>query len=710
MLFICFAGIIPSELGQLHQLKDLQSSLNNLIGSIPPELFNISTLENISIVFNDLSGVLPTNLCHASPNLKELYLGSNSISGPIPNSISNCSQLTLISLYENKLSGHIPTVIGNLRFLQQLHLFSNNFTDEPSSSPLSFITSLSNCKSLTGLSISDNPLYGVIPPSIGNLSLSLQYFYASHCQFSGSIPAEIGNLSSLVLLSLFLNKLSGNIPISIKHLHKLQGLNLQANMLQGPIPEAICDLYNLYSILLSHNKFSHPIPTCLGNVSSLREIFLNSNMLNATIPSSLWGLKDVIALVMFSNSLSGVLPQEIGNLGAAAYIDLSMNKLSGSIPITIGELQELGVLSLANNKLEGSIPVSIGHMINLADLDLSQNNLSGSIPKSLEALRHLEYFNVSFNTLSGEIPSGGSFRNFTMDSFEGTAALCGHPRFHVRICPAASTTHKSKWKRVKPATFIAFGVAAFISIVSLALIIFVRYKRKDETSEEVDVGIPIMSERISYYELLQATDQFSERNLLGTGSSCSVYKGILNSGKVVAVKVFNMQLEGISTKFSVECEILGGIRHRCLTSVISCCSNDEFKAIVLEYMPNGSLEKWLHSDNHCLNFTERLNIMIDVASALEYLHHGYSTPIVHSDLKPSNVLLDEDMVAHVSDFGIAKLLGNEDSMVLTETLATLGYIAPGECVHNYIMTIFCFQSCNTCLMIHGVFVWFQSTV
>ncbi|XP_042039632.1 probable LRR receptor-like serine/threonine-protein kinase At3g47570 [Salvia splendens] len=229
-----------------------------------------------------------------------------------------------------------------------------------------------------------------------------------------------------------------------------------------------------------------------------------------------------------------------------------------------------------------------------------------------------------------------------MDSFEGNAALCGHPRFHVRICPAASS-HKSKWKRVKPASFIAFGVVAVISIASLGLIIFVRYKRKDETSEEVDEEIPIMSERISYYELLQATDQFSERNLLDTGSSCSVYKGILSSGKVVAAKVFNMQLEGISTRFSVECDILGGIRHRCLTCVISCCSNDEFKALVLEYMPNGSLEKWLHSDNHCLNFTERLNIMIDVASALEYLHHGYSTPIVHSDLRPSNVLLDEAM-------------------------------------------------------------------
>ncbi|XP_047967287.1 probable LRR receptor-like serine/threonine-protein kinase At3g47570 [Salvia hispanica] len=93
-------------------------------------------------------------------------------------------------------------------------------------------------------------------------------------------------------------------------------------------------------------------------------------------------------------------------------------------------------------------------------------------------------------------------------------------------------------------------------------------------------------------------------------------------------------------------------------------------------MPNGNLKKWLYCHNYFLNFMERLNIMIDVASALEYLHSGYSTPIVHSGLKPSNVLLDEDMVARVSDFGIAKFLCNGDSMVLTNTLGTLGYIAP----------------------------------
>ncbi|XP_062014665.1 putative receptor-like protein kinase At3g47110 [Rosa rugosa] len=121
--------------------------------------------------------------------------------------------------------------------------------------------------------------------------------------------------------------------------------------------------------------------------------------------------------------------------------------------------------------------------------------------------------------------------------------------------------------------------------------------------------------------------------------------------------------------------MLGNIRRRNLLKIISCCSQVDFKALVLDYMPNGSPENLLHSQNIPLNVLQRLNIMIDVASALEYVHHGYSIHVVHCDLKPSNILLDDDMGAHVADFGIAKLLDGRDSMAQTMTLATIGYMA-----------------------------------
>ncbi|KAM3306464.1 hypothetical protein P3S67_013334 [Capsicum chacoense] len=202
------------------------------------------------------------------------------------------------------------------------------------------------------------------------------------------------------------------------------------------------------------------------------------------------------------------------------------------------------------------------------------------------------------------------------------------------------------------------------------------YRKGKRAPQQPDSLAARTRERISYYELLQATDALSESNRIGSGSFGSVYKGVLKSGTATAVKVFNLQLDVAFNSFDTECEVLRSLRHRNLIKVITSCSNLDVKALVLKYMPNGSLEKYLYSHNYFLDIRHRLSIMIDVACALEYLHHGCLSPVIHCDLKPSNVLLNEDMVANLSDFGISKLLGEDDSDLYTTTLATLGYIAP----------------------------------
>ncbi|KAL8503713.1 hypothetical protein ACS0TY_022437 [Phlomoides rotata] len=670
-----FTSVIPKEIGQLSQLEILALRSNNFTGSIPPQIFNISTLRILDLASNDLSGRLPAHLCTGSPILELFTFEYNSISGEIPHSISNCAYLKIFDLGDNKFTGIVPHSLSNLTLLDFLQLSGNNLRIEASSSELSFITSLTMCTSLRYFGVSGNPLGGIIPPSIGNFSSSLQYFEAFNCKIKGTIPDGIGNLSNLIQLDLSKNNLSGIIPPTFTYLHKIQGLDLHNNNMGGSIPEGLCDIGSWYIIDLSQNKLSGLIPECFGNFISLRGLHLYSNLLNSSIPSGLWRLKDLLELDLSSNSLTGFLPLEMGNLVTANYINLSMNNLSQSIPNTIGNLRSLVNLSLAHNRLEGSIPVSVGSMISLVALDLSNNDLSGSIPKSLEELQQLDYLNVSFNSLSGDIPSGGPFRNFTMESFKGNDALCGSSSLHgIPICHIASR-HKSTWKKVEFSLFILAGVVALITIVTL-LLIYIRCKRKDQTISGIVELASDVPQRISYYEIMRATEHFNESNLLGTGSYGSVYRGILGDGKVIAVKVFNQHSEAAFHSFDVECEVLRNIRHRNLTQVLSSCSNEEFKALVLEYMPNANLEKWLYSHNYFLDVNQRLDIMIDVAFALEYLHHGYSTPIVHCDLKPSNVLLDDEMVAHVSDFGISKLLGEEQSTVLTNTLATLGYIAP----------------------------------
>ncbi|CAN4122979.1 unnamed protein product [Withania somnifera] len=335
-------------------------------------------------------------------------------------------------------------------------------------------------------------------------------------------------------------------------------------------------------------------------------------------------------------------------------------------------------------------------MVSLEFLDLSYNNFTSEIPKSLEALSHINYFNISFNKLRGEIPSGGPFAIFTSQSFMSNDALCGAPRFNVSPC-LIKTTKKSRRKRVLVGVYTIYSLRRsmilsegkqnfrkkifFLGIGSmfLALVlgyVLLRWQKKKKNSGQTDISLVKRHERISYRELQQATEGFSFSNLLGTGSFSMLYKGMLKDGIVLAAKVFNVQSEGALKSFETERELLRSLRHRNLTRVITSCSNPDFKALVLEYMPNGTLDKWLHSHDLFLGIMQRLDIMIDVASVLDYLHNGYPIPVVHCDLKPSNVLQDQDMVGHVSDFGIAKLLGDGETFVQTRTIATIGYIAP----------------------------------
>ncbi|CDP21319.1 unnamed protein product, partial [Coffea canephora] len=668
-------GSVPHELGRLNHLEDLGLGFNRLTGSIPAQIFNISTLQELYLANNTLSGTLPSSTGYGLINLEWLDLFWNEFDGVIPASISNASKLTILDLSGNRFSGPIPNSLGNLRLLRVLYLDDNHLTTEPSSRELSFISYLTNCKYLKNVGFSENPLHGFLPMSVGNLSTSMEGFYASVCGIKGSIPDGIGNLSSLIVLSLEGNHLSGPVPSTMEYLQNLQVLSLSANQLCGSIPDCICKLKRLYLIYLGQNQFRGSMPSCLNNISSLGAIDFAGNLLNSSIPASLWQLTDLLRFNLSYNSLSGSLPYETGNLKVVTLLDLSGNHLNGNIPSSLGGLQSLATLSLAQNKLQGPIPDSLSLMLSLEFLDLSNNNLSGPIPKSLETLLDLKHINLSFNRLRGEIPSSGPFENFTYESFMSNDNLCGAQRFHVPPCPSPRI-HKSSQKKVFHMLGILSGIAATIIALTTAAILLLRCQRKDGISRDTDLlprGLPKM---ISYYELVQATNGYDESNLLGKGSFGSVYKGILTDGTVVAVKVFTLLEEVTSGSFDTECEVLRNVRHRNLTKVIGSCSNLDFKALVLDYKSNGSLEKWLYSHNRWLDLLQRISIMMDVASALEYLHFGYTAPVVHCDLKPSNILLDESMVAHVSDFGMAKFLDEENSVLHTKTLATLGYLAP----------------------------------
>ncbi|KAL8506441.1 hypothetical protein ACS0TY_017361 [Phlomoides rotata] len=665
-----FHGTIPSEIGNLPNLTWFNVKSNSLTGEVPQSIFNLSTLIMLTLSMNNFSGSLPTSIATMLPNIRDFIITGNRFNGTIPSSISNLSKLEILDLSNNSFTGVIPITLGNMSSLKRLTLSNNFFANNVSNPEQDFLSPLSNSNSLNILNIDSNPMSGVLPKSIGlgNITLSLEQFTAHSCGFVGRLPDEIGNLTKLVSLNLGYNDMNGSVPTVLGSLKNLQKLDLYGNKLQGAV-EVLCNLEKLFSVDLRENKFVGQIPGCLGSLSTLREINLAFNEFNSSIPSSLWSNEWILKMNLSNNFLDGSLPPEIGSMKRVTELDISGNQISGEIPKTISELQSLIHLSLSDNNMDGPIDESLSDLKDLQYLDLSQNKFSGSIPVSLEELAYLTYFNVSFNELSGKIPDEGPFGNFTDAMFAGNNGLCGAPRFKVEACKTSKRRKSKHLKYILPP--IGAGLLG-------ALLLFLILRRRSKKLSPSLSGSPHgrMKDKLSHHEILYATSNLHEENLIGKGSYGSVYRGDFSDSKAVAIKVFNLDVQGAMKSFDIECQMMHTIRHRNLVKVITSCSGVDFKALVMAYMPNGNLEKWLYSAETSLDIYQRFGIMLDVASGIEHLHEGLRPPIAHCDLKPNNILLNKDMVAKVGDFGIAKLLTQQQRMQQTRTLGTIGYMAP----------------------------------
>ncbi|KAH7294279.1 hypothetical protein KP509_28G063700 [Ceratopteris richardii] len=722
-------GTIPPELGKLQNLIQLDLSLNFAIsGTIPSELGRLKNLQVLKLFQMNLTGSIPREMGNLS-SLQELYVSSNQLSGPIPREIGRLHNLIHLQLYFNRLSGPLPIELNQLQNLQTLLVFTNRLSG--------FIPpELGAMKSLTSLYLGDNFFTGGLPDTFGNLT-NLEYFEVSPNLLRGPVPRSFGKLKSLIYIDISKNKFSGVLPAELANCTTLQWFKASNNTLTGEVRKAFNSFPDLHTVALANNYFTGQLPDGFGNQSSLvvidlqrnqfhgklpdvwahlenlRVLSVGYNSLEGTIPNWLWSLNKLQLIDLGNNRFSGSISNQIrfsdglknnvtelddaNNLykdditvemkGSNAYykylwtvvisLDLSGNMLSGSVPDDIGALTGLFNLNLSHNALTGSIPTSLAKVLTLESLDLSDNLLTGPIPPQLTQLTSLSFLNLSDNQLSGSIPKGNQFSSFSSRSYLGNKGLCGDP-LSVKCAEQIEQSINAHHKREMKIKVAAGCLCATLVAVALTILVYyLMIRRKSNSAESVKIFDKRV--KISYKKLLEATNNFSDANVLGSGGSCTVYKGNLDGKMLVAVKRMNNSHSEKQNVFDAEFTVLGQIRHRNLVKMLGTFVSDQLKCLVLEYISNGNLDMHLYKDNLGLSWEQRLHIAIGIASGLSYLHNeAGSGQILHCDLKPSNILLDADFEPHISDFGISKMVNaNRDGVTAADVFqGSFGYVAP----------------------------------
>lgn len=683
-------GSVP-DFGKLAGLQSLCLSYNSLSGNVPPSIYNLSSLNYLTLASNNLGGTLPSDMGNKLPNLQTLSMANNHFEGDIPASLQNVSGMMYIHMGNNSLTGVVPS-FGSMKNLEYVMLYSNYLE----AGDWEFFSSLANCTQLLKLNVGQNNLKGNFPEnSIANLPKSLTALTLRSNNISGTIPLEIGNLSSLSMLYLDTNLFMGPIPFTLGQLRDLIMLSLSKNKFSGEIPPSIGDLHQLEELYLQENLLSGSIPESLASCRNLVALNLSYNTLGGSISGHVFGSLNQLSwlLDLSHNQLAMSIPLEMGSLINLGSLNISHNNLNGRIPSTLGECVRLESLRLEGNLLQGSIPQSLASLKGIQVLDFSHNNLSGTIPDFLETFTSLQYLNVSFNDLEGPIPTSGVFSNTSGIFVQGNPHLCANVAVReLPRCIASASMKKHK--------FVIPVLIALSALAALALIlgVFIFWSKRGYKSNENTVHSYMELKRITYRDVNKATNSFSVDNVVGSGQFGIVYKGWFGAQDgVVAVKVFKLNQHGSLKSFSAECKALQHIRHRNLVKVITACSTNDsagndFKALVFEYMANGNLENRLHNQCGDLSFGAVICISVDIASAVEYLHNECIPPVVHCDLKPSNILFDDDDTARVCDFGLARLMrgclsgGQSGTTSKVGPRGTIGYIPPEYGMGNEIST------------------------
>ncbi|CAI7912391.1 unnamed protein product [Closterium sp. NIES-53] len=721
-----FSGSLPASISNLQSLQNLDLSYNQFSGSLPQGgafLSSFSKLVTLQITSNQFSGSLPLSFACTSSVLT-LSMASNQFWGTLPGNLDNCAMMLLeLDVSSNNLTGPLPPSLWKslsmAYMLGALTLSNNSFTG-------SLSPAFADIASLGQFDASNNKLSGPLPDLKScPLAAALKAVLLANNYFTGSIPPGF-ICKQMLFLDLTNNSLSGDLPDVLVGLNSgkaknsagpaaaavlkasphLVQLNISHNSFTGPIPLG-GDCKDLNHLSLDHNNFSGPAaPEALAMCRNIIYYDASNNQLSGTAADVVDRLSKSLAVVsvrLGGNRIQGEIPDKIYALSSIRELNLSGNELAGSIPSAVALLNRLQVLDVCGNGLSSSLPSSLGSLSYLSLLDVSSNGLSGPIPPELAPpfLPFLSLLNVSHNAFSGAIPFGFSNSNTTAtaldfsynnlsgmiypgnlsllpaSAFAANPGLCGGAGYPD--CPAPPGHALSTGAVVG----IVVGCVAALALAVGGVWYALFYQR----STGLEGGTMLVFERLDFKlnirSILDATDTFSNKFLLGRGGFGSVYKATLTDGREVAIKRLALGSSQGEREFEAEMHTLGAVRHRNLVVLVAAYLSrppSQERLLIYDFLPGGSLDHVLDRDmpkgSPMRRWEVRRNILAGTARGMKYLHHNCIPGIIHRDMKPANVLLDDNFEPKVADFGLAREMDATKSHMSTAVFGTIGYLAP----------------------------------
>ncbi|XP_004301588.1 PREDICTED: probable leucine-rich repeat receptor-like protein kinase At5g49770-like [Fragaria vesca subsp. vesca] len=682
-----FSGLIPASIGSLQELIFLSLNSNRFSGRIPSSIGNLSKLYWLDLADNNLEGPIPVS-DGVEPGLdmlshcKHFHLGINHLSGPIPSKLFNSNMRLIHVLFEsNKLTGSIPSSVGLVKSLEVVRFDDNILSGLI---PLSF----NNLTNVSQLFLSNNKLSGPAPDLTG--MIGLHYVDLSNNSFDTSdVPPWFSTLESLTTLIMEDTKLQGEIPVSLFSLSNLQTVVLKNNQLNGTLDIGTSYSSQLQLIDLQNNK----IHEYEGNGGYDGILILVQNPVCTETGASLMSyckISQSSDLVQYETLPNNCVPSACSSDQVSSPNCKCAYPYGGRINFrapTFSDWENSNVFKELENNLTGFFSK---HQVNVDSVSFS------NLTKDSHAYiwLSLEVFPQIQNRFTRKEVSNIAFllsnQTFKPQKYFGPIVFIGNDYSDFA---GDSPSKPNKSSNVGIIIGAAAGASVLVLIFLLVGIYAIRQKRrakratdqnnpfgKWDVNNKSSGSIPQLkgARSFSFEELMKYSNNFSEANDVGSGGYGKVYRGTLPTGQLIAIKRAHTESIQGGHQFKSEIELLSRVHHKNLVSLVGFCFDRDEQMLVYEYVANGTLKDSLSGKSGIrLDWPRRLKIALGTARGLAYLHELCHPPIIHRDIKSTNVLLDNRLSAKVADFGLSKSMGDSGrDHVSTQVKGTMGYMDP----------------------------------